>query len=133
MTQTWPEESPDKNKSPLKKAKFGEPAPEPQMGPGGFAILDLARDGDCGWRCVSFAVSFANNKGFNDQPQEVAKLQRRIKDIAQVLRTRVFHRLAEDNSWREFWAADPTATELTEAGSIPKCLDEFLQATMIPA
>ncbi len=78
---------------------------------------------------MSFAVSYANNKGFKDQPNEMACLQDRIKDIAQVLRTQVSHNLAEDGSWREFWAVDPTATELTEAGSIPKSPEEFLQAT----
>lgn len=69
MTQTWPENSPEKrNSPPPKKAKISLQSPEPCLGPGGYAILDLAGDGDCGWRCVAFAVSYANNKGFKDQP-----------------------------------------------------------------
>ena len=88
-----------------KKAKVEEQTPEPQLGPGGFPILDLAGDGDCGWRCVSFAISFANNKGFKDQPNEMTKLQQRIKEIGQVAAYAGFlTSWRRDNSWRASWA-----------------------------
>ena len=97
-----------------------------RSGPGGFQLVDLGGCGDCAYRCVAFGLAFLNAKGFAKDPSEEAKVMSKVKELGQVLRVQaVTHLLNKDTAWQLAWAPDESATECTEAGTIPANLEQF--------
>ena len=53
------------------------------------------------------------NKEFKGRREEEAKLRGKTAEVGAVLRGQVVNKLMVDDSWRDSWAKDPTATPVT--------------------
>ena len=115
--------------SSTKSPAFGPPvqfeAPDSGLGPQGVKLWDLHGTGDCGFRALAATQAYRNGV-------EVATIVKNIDKLALSLRTKCTSWLVQNHGWRQFWYSDPEANETTEAGTVGKTPDEFLESTKRP-
>jgi hypothetical protein len=102
-------------------AAAARPAKVPP-GPAGTTLLDLGGNGDCAYRAIAGALA-RKNKGNLDEVKGV--LPTLVKSLKAVM---VGHLETTKEKWSESWRYDAAATELEEAGPIPKTAGEWLEA-----
>lgn len=90
-----------------------------------FELVDLGGQGDCGLRCICYALAL--KFGSLNELQE-RRIRGNIRDEALNLRCRIVHELLQDDGWRSAWCFDDEATIVTEAGPVPLTPDQFVLA-----
>ena len=63
---------------------------------------------------------------------EPAKMTPKLPQLALSLRAKCVHELQVDKEWQETWTVDPDCTLTTEAGEIPRSVDEYVVACARP-